>query len=112
VASTEAEVPFCEHLTGTSRMFCAPVLAAGVTLRRYGVTNAVLHACGPITVSANYLDGILRVEVHDTERTRYPTSGSHRPRTRPDGDSTWSPYPQTDGRCADPAGKTIWFEIT
>lgn len=35
-------------------------------------------------------------------RTRYPTSGSHRLRTRPDGDSTWSPYSQTDGRLCRP----------
>jgi anti-sigma regulatory factor (Ser/Thr protein kinase) len=77
------------------------------------VTNAVLHAGGPITVSAVYLDSILRVEVHDTDT--HPLPALRKPSA---SDKTgrglhlvalladrWAIEPT-------PAGKTIWFEIT
>ena len=39
-------MPFCVGLTGTSRMFCALVLAAGVALRRYAVRGEGLRNVG------------------------------------------------------------------
>jgi anti-sigma regulatory factor (Ser/Thr protein kinase) len=76
------------------------------------VTNAVLHAGGPITISA-YLDSTLRVEVHDTDT--HPLPALRRPSA---SDKTgrglhlvdlladrWAIVPT-------PTGKTIWFEIT
>jgi anti-sigma regulatory factor (Ser/Thr protein kinase) len=77
------------------------------------VTNAVLHAGGPISVSAAYIDSTLRVEVHDTDT--HPLPALRRPSA---SDKTgrglhlvalladrWAIVPT-------PAGKTIWFEIT
>jgi anti-sigma regulatory factor (Ser/Thr protein kinase) len=77
------------------------------------VTNAVLHASGPITISAAYLDSILRVEVHDTDTQLLPAlrkpsasdktgRGLHLVALLAD---RWAIVPT-------PAGKTIWFEIT
>ena len=77
------------------------------------VTNAVLHAGGPITVSAAYVDSILRVEVHDTDSHPLPTlrkpsasdktgRGLHLVALLAD---RWAIVPT-------PAGKTIWFELT
>jgi anti-sigma regulatory factor (Ser/Thr protein kinase) len=77
------------------------------------VTNAVLHASGPITISAAYLDSILRVEVHDTAPQPLPAlrkpsasdktgRGLHLVALLAD---QWAVVPT-------PAGKTIWFEIT
>lgn len=77
------------------------------------VTNAVVHAGGPITVSAAYLHSTLRVEVHDTDQPPLP-----RLRKPSASDKTgrglylvalladrWAMAPAPDG-------KTIWFEIT
>jgi anti-sigma regulatory factor (Ser/Thr protein kinase) len=77
------------------------------------VTNAVLHARGPITVSAAYVDSILRVEVHDTDTHPIPVlrkpsastqtgRGLHLVALLAD---RWAIVPT-------PAGKTVWFEIT
>jgi anti-sigma regulatory factor (Ser/Thr protein kinase) len=77
------------------------------------VTNAVLYASGPITISAAYLDSILRVEVHDTDTQPLPAlrkpsasdktgRGLHLVALLAD---RWAIVPT-------PAGKTIWFEIT
>lgn len=77
------------------------------------VTNAVVHAGGPITLSASYLDSTLHVEVHDTERAPLPSV-----REPPASEKTgrglnlvalladrWSVTPT-------PGGKTIWFEMS
>jgi anti-sigma regulatory factor (Ser/Thr protein kinase) len=76
------------------------------------VTNAVLHAGGPITVSAAYVDRTLRVEVHDTDKP--PLPDLHKPSS---ADKTgrglhlvglladrWAVTPTRNG-------KTVWFEI-
>ena len=77
------------------------------------VTNAVVHAGGPITVSAAYLDSTLRVEVHDTERAP-PPSARKAPASQKTGRGLhlvalladrWSVTPT-------PGGKTIWFEMS
>ncbi|HEX6424736.1 MAG TPA: ATP-binding protein [Acidimicrobiales bacterium] len=76
------------------------------------VTNAVVHAGGPITLSASYVDSTLHVEVHDTERA-LPSV-----RNPPPSEKTgrglnlvalladrWSVTPTA-------GGKTIWFEMS
>lgn len=77
------------------------------------VTNAVIHAGGPITVSAGFRNSTLRVEVHDTDQPGLPSL-----RTPSASDKTgrglnlvalladrWAVTPTPDG-------KTVWFEIT
>lgn len=77
------------------------------------VSNAVMHAGGPISVSVAYLDATLRVEVHDTDESPLPKlrkpsasdktgRGLHLVRLLAD---RWAITPTPDG-------KTIWFEIT
>jgi|Tabmets5t2r1_1033131.scaffolds.fasta_scaffold04503_4 anti-sigma regulatory factor (Ser/Thr protein kinase) len=77
------------------------------------VTNAVMHAGGPISVSATYLDATLHVEVHDTDQhplpdLRKPSAsdktgrGLHLVKLLAD---RWAITPTPDG-------KTIWFELT
>jgi anti-sigma regulatory factor (Ser/Thr protein kinase) len=77
------------------------------------VTNAVLHAGGPITISAAYLDSTLHVEVHDTETAPLPRLQKPSPSDKTGRGhhlvallaDRWAIRPS-------PAGKTIWFEIT
>lgn len=77
------------------------------------VTNAVVHAGGPITLSVAYLDSTLHVEVHDTARAPLPSV-----RKPPASEKTgrglnlvalvadrWSVTPT-------PGGKTVWFEMS
>lgn len=77
------------------------------------VTNAVVHAGGPITISAAYVDSTLRVEVHDTDQAPLPDlptpsasdragRGLHLVGLLAD---RWAVTPTADG-------KTIWFEVT
>lgn len=77
------------------------------------VTNAVMHAGGPISVSATYLDATLHVEVHDTDQNRVPDLPS------PSAADKTGRGLQIVGLLADrwaitstPDGKTIWFELT
>lgn len=77
------------------------------------VTNAVMHAGGPISVSATYLDATLRVEVHDTDQ--HPLPNLRRPSASDKAGrglhlvellaDRWAITPTPDG-------KTIWFELT
>ena len=75
------------------------------------VTNAVVHAGGPIELTAAYFDDTLHVEVHDTR----PEPPSLRPLTPTDETGRglhlvrliakqWATTPQPDG-------KTVWFEL-
>lgn len=77
------------------------------------VTNAVVHAGGPITISAAYIDSTLRVEVRDTDPPPLPDlptpsvsdragRGLHLVGLLAD---RWAVTPTADG-------KTIWFEVT
>jgi anti-sigma regulatory factor (Ser/Thr protein kinase) len=77
------------------------------------VSNAVVHAGGPVTVSAAYVDSTLRVEVHDTEPT-LPPSARKPPASEKTGRGLnlvtlladrWSVTPT-------PGGKTVWFEMS
>jgi anti-sigma regulatory factor (Ser/Thr protein kinase) len=77
------------------------------------VTNAVMHAGGPISVSATYLDATLHVEVHDTDQNRVPDLPS------PSAADKTGRGLHIVGLLADrwaitstPDGKTIWFELT
>ena len=77
------------------------------------VTNAVMHADGPISVSAAYLDATFRVEVHDADHAPLPSL------RRPSPSDKTGRGLHLVGLLADrwalrptPDGKTIWFEIT
>lgn len=77
------------------------------------VTNAVMYAGGPISVSAAYLDATLRVEVHDSDQAPLPSL------RKPSASDKTGRGLHLIGLLADrwaitptPDGKTIWFEIT
>ena len=109
-APRQARQAISELLAGSGR---TDLGADAAVLVSELVTNAVLHASGPITISAAYLDSILRVEVHDTDTRPLPAlrkpsasdktgRGLHLVALLAD---RWAIVPT-------PAGKTIWFEIT
>jgi anti-sigma regulatory factor (Ser/Thr protein kinase) len=77
------------------------------------VTNAVVHAGGPVKVSASYVDHILRVEVADTNKAPLPNLKEP---SAPYGAGVglrivalladrWAVEPTPDG-------KTVWFEMS
>lgn len=108
-APRQARHAVIELLTRSGRLDLA---ADAALLVSELVTNAVVHAGGPISVSASYLDATLRVEVHDTDQA--PLPGLRTPST---SDKTGRGL-HLVGILADrwattatPAGKTIWFEI-
>jgi anti-sigma regulatory factor (Ser/Thr protein kinase) len=75
------------------------------------VTNAITHAGGPIGVSAAWLDGTLRVEVHDFESAppvvRHPSILEESGRGLclvADIADRWGIRPESHG-------KTVWFEL-
>jgi anti-sigma regulatory factor (Ser/Thr protein kinase) len=107
-APRHARQAITELLAKTGR---ADLTADAALLVTELVTNAVVHAGGPIVVTAAYLESTLRVEVHDPEPAkpilqqpsaldeagrglRLVALLAHR----------WAITPEPDG-------KTIWFEL-
>jgi anti-sigma regulatory factor (Ser/Thr protein kinase) len=107
-APRAARQAVAEFLAQTGRADLAP---DATLLSSELVTNAVLHAGGPIDLTASYRDRRLRLEVHDTS-PELPTLQSVGVRNETGRGlrlvdcvaSQWGVMPDTDG-------KTTWFEL-